>query len=103
MSAVGESLTVTSALKGTNIKVRSNEALTKSVICSIISSESNSSDAYPSATLRGADTETKILVSQVTGGMLDRARHQQHMGLDCSTPEDEFKSYQFISVELQVA
>lgn len=52
MSAVGESLTVTSAVKGSDIKVRSNEALTESVICGIISSESNSSDAYPSTTLR---------------------------------------------------
>ena len=50
MSAGGEALTVTSALKkGTNIKVRSNEALTESVICRIISSEANSSDAYPSS------------------------------------------------------
>ena len=97
VSAVGEWLTVTSALD-TNIKVRSNKALTESVICSITSSESKSSDAYPSTTLRGLIQRPRYWSHKSQETCLTEQNIPQHVGLDCSSPEDEFKSYQFIHV-----
>lgn len=49
--------------------------------------QSNASYAYPSTAGGRWCTDYK---------MLDRAPHQQHMDLDCSTLENKFKSYRFI-------